>query len=32
MIPRPDIRIFLAGENEFHLAEDMMADVEQNME
>lgn len=31
MVPRPDIRIFLAGENEFHLAEDMMADVEQNM-
>ena len=31
MIPRPDIRIFLAGENEFNLAEDIIADVEQNM-
>lgn len=31
MVPRPDIRIFLAGENKFYLAEDMMADVEQNM-
>ena len=31
MVPHPDIRIFIDGENEFHLADDMMADVEQNM-
>ena len=31
MVPRPDIRIFLAGENEFNLAEDIIADVEQYM-
>ena len=31
MIPRPDNIIYLAGENEFNLAEDIMADVEQNM-
>lgn len=31
MVPRPDIRIFLAEENEFNLAEDIMANVEQNM-
>ena len=31
MILRPKSRIFLAGENEFYLAEDMMADVEQHI-
>ena len=31
MVPRPDIRIFLAGENEFYLAEDIIADVEQHI-
>lgn len=31
MVPRPDIRIFLAGEKEFYLAEDIMADVEQHI-
>lgn len=31
MVPRPDIRILLAGENEFNLAEDIIADVEQYM-
>lgn len=31
MIPRPDNIIFLAGENEFNLAEDVMADVEQHI-
>lgn len=28
MVPRPKTRIFLAGENEFYLARDIMADVE----
>ena len=31
MVPRPDIRIFLAGENEFYLAEDMIADATQHI-
>lgn len=31
MVPRPESRIFLAGENEFYLAEDIMEDVEQNL-
>ncbi len=31
MIPRPALRIFLAGENEFYLAEDVMTDVEQHI-
>lgn len=31
MIPRPALRIFLAGENEFYLAEDIMEDVEQHI-
>lgn len=31
MVPRPGIRIFLAGENEFYLAEEIMEDVEQNI-
>lgn len=31
MIPRPAVRIFLAGENEFYLAEDMMADVAEHI-
>ena len=31
MVPRPNIRIFLAGENEFNLAEDIIADVEQHI-
>ena len=31
MVPRPDIRIFLAGENEFYIAEDIMADVTQHV-
>ena len=30
MVPRPDIRIFIAEENEFYLAEDMAADIEQH--
>lgn len=32
MIPRPDNIIFLAGENEFNLAKDIMDDVKQNMD
>ncbi len=31
MVPRPALRIFLAGENEFNLAEDIIADVEQHI-
>lgn len=31
MLPRPALRIFLAGEKEFYFAEDMMADIEQHM-
>ncbi len=31
MVPRPGIRIFLAGENEFYLAEDIMTDVTQHI-
>ena len=31
MIPRPALRIFLAGENEFYIAEDIMADVTQHV-
>lgn len=31
MVPRPAPRIFLAGENEFYLAEDMMTDVEEHI-
>ncbi len=31
MVPRPDIRIFIAEENEFYLAEDMAADIEQHI-
>lgn len=31
MVPRPALRIFLAGENEFYLAEDMIAEVEENL-
>ena len=31
MVPRPALRIFLAGENEFHLAEDIMEDVGQHI-
>lgn len=32
MVPRPVPRIFLAGENEFYLAEDMITDVEEHIE
>lgn len=28
MVPRPGVTIYLAGENEFYLAEDMITDVE----
>lgn len=31
MVPRPDIRIFLAEENEFYLAEDIIVDIEQHI-
>ncbi len=31
VIPRPAVRIYLAGENEFYLAEDMEADVTQHI-
>lgn len=31
MVPRPGIRIFLAGGNEFYLAENIMEDVEQHI-
>lgn len=31
MVPRPKTRIFLAGENEFYLAKDIIADVEKNI-
>ena len=31
MVPRPDIRIFIAEENDFYLAEDMAADIEQHI-
>lgn len=31
MVPRPDIRIFIAEENEFYLAEDMVTDIEQHI-
>lgn len=31
MVPRPDIRIFIAEENEFYLAEDMVIDIEQHI-
>lgn len=32
MEPRPGIRIYLAGENEFYLAKDMIKEVEDNIE
>ena len=32
MIPRPTARIFLAGEKEFYLAEDMMSEVSEHMQ
>ena len=31
MVPRPDIRIFIAEENEFYLAEDVVTDIEQHI-
>lgn len=31
MVPRPDNIIYLAGENEFNLAKDMMEDVKQHI-
>lgn len=31
MIPRPIVTIYLAGENEFYLAEDMIAEIEEQM-
>lgn len=31
MVPRPGVTIYLAGENEFYLAEDMITDVEANI-
>nr|WP_318704767.1 hypothetical protein [uncultured Acetatifactor sp.] len=31
MVPRPGVTIYLAGENEFCLAEDMIADAEENI-
>lgn len=31
MVPRPALRIFLAGENEFYLAEDIIENVEQHI-
>lgn len=31
MVPRPSVTIYLAGENEFYLAEDMIADAEENI-
>ncbi len=31
VIPRPTVRIYLAGENEFYLAEDIEADVTQHI-
>ena len=31
MVPRPALRIFLAGENEFYLAEDIMEDIGQHI-
>lgn len=31
MVPRPDIRIFIAEENDFYLAEDMVTDIEQHI-
>lgn len=32
MVPRPDVIIYSAGENEFYLAEDMISDVEEPIE
>ena len=32
MKPRPFVTIYLAGENEFYLAEEMIADVEEHIE
>ena len=31
MVPRPVVTIYLAGENEFYLAKDMITDVEENI-
>lgn len=31
-VPRTGVKIFIAGDNEFHLAEDMMADVTEHIE
>ena len=31
MVPRPSVTIYLAGENEFYLAEDMIEDVEEHI-
>lgn len=31
MVPRPGVRIFLAGENDFYLANDMITDIEMNI-
>ena len=31
-VPRTGVKIFIAGDNEFHLAEDMMADVAEHIE
>ncbi len=31
MVPRPDIRVFIAEENEFYLAEDMVTNIEQHI-
>ena len=31
MVPRPGVTLYLAGENEFCLAEDMIADAEENI-
>ena len=31
MVPRPGVTIYLAGENEFYLAKDMIEDVEENI-
>lgn len=31
MVPRPGVTIYLAGENEFYVAMDMIEDVEENI-
>ena len=31
MVPRPSVTIYLAGEDEFYLAKDMIEDVEENI-